>query len=59
MEERQTILEMAHRFRKNCRICGAPIGFEESFQSDDITTVHMECFFDFQAKEGKPNECAV
>lgn len=51
MDERQSIMEMATRFRKNCRICGEAIGYEEPFYTDGQTTVHMDCFFEFQ-KEG-------
>ena len=52
MEERQSLYDLAHRYRKNCRICGAPVGYEEASSTDDLTTVHLECWFDLQAKEG-------
>lgn len=52
MEERQNIFDMANRRRKNCRICGEGIGYEESVYTDGYTTVHMECHFDFLANGG-------
>jgi hypothetical protein len=51
MDERQTLYDMAHRRRKNCRICGDEIGHEEAFYTDGYTTVHMSCFFDYQCQE--------
>ena len=51
MEERQNLYDMAHRRRKNCRICGDEICYEESVYTDGYTTVHMSCFFEFQNQE--------
>ena len=51
MEERQSLYDMANRRRRNCRICGEVIGYEEAEYTDGYTTVHMNCYFDFQAQE--------
>lgn len=51
MDERQNLYDMAHRRRKNCRICGDEIGHEEAFYTDGYDTVHMSCFFDYQFRE--------
>lgn len=59
MEEIKSLYDAARRFRKNCRICGEYVEAEEPFYTDGHTTVHMECFFDFQAKEVAVNECAL
>lgn len=59
MEDRQNLYDMSRRFRKNCRICGEHIDREEAFYSDGKTSVHLCCYFEFQAEEVEPNECAV
>lgn len=59
MEEVQKIFELSRRRRKNCRICGEEVAREEPVYMDGYTTVHMECYFDFQAQEVTGNECAV
>lgn len=59
MEERQTIFDMARRFRQNCRICGEHIDREEAFYSDGQTSVHLCCFFEYQSQEDKQHEHAV
>lgn len=51
MEERQNLYDMAHRYRKNCRICGEAVAHGESFYTDGNTTVHMCCFFEHQNQE--------
>lgn len=51
MQETQTIMDMARRVRRNCRICGERVEREEPCYMDGYQTVHLDCFF-AEAAEG-------
>ena len=52
MQETQTIMDMAHRPRKHCRICGERVEREESCYTDGYQLVHLDCFFGADVEGG-------